>query len=109
MTGRNGQIGGPARPQPQVDRLRSDLDDVPDGFYSVEDERIVPEERDVVLEVDGGLAEAAEVLQGTAGFETTGAVVGRWILSQGKEVNFRPTLRKKKIKFSSYIRKLSHI
>jgi hypothetical protein len=97
VTGRNGQICGPAGSQAEVDRLRSDLDDVPDGFYGVEDERIVPEERDVVLEVDGGLAEAAEVLQGAAGLVTTGAVVGRRILSQGKQVNFRPTLRKKKI------------
>ena len=97
MTGRNGQIGGPAWPQPQVDRLRSDLHDVPDRLYGVEDERIVPDARDVVLEVDGGLAEAAEVHQGAAGLVTAGAVVGRRILRQGKEVNFRPTLRKKKI------------
>ena len=97
MTGRNGQIGGPTGSQAEVDRLRSDLDDVPDGLYGVEDERIVPEERDVVLEVDGGLAEAAEVLRGVAGLVTAGAVVGRRILRQGKEVNFRPTLRKKKI------------
>jgi hypothetical protein len=109
VTGRNGQIGGPARSQPQVDRLRSDLDDVPDRLYGVEDERIVPEERDVVLEADRGLAEAAEVLQRAAGLVATGAVVGRRILSQGKEVNCRLTLRKKKIKFSSSIRKFSHI
>jgi len=89
MTGRDGQIGGPARPQAEVDRLRSNLDDVSDRLYGVEDERIVPEERDVVLEVDGGLTEAAEVLQGAAGLVTTGAIVGRRILNQSKEVNFR--------------------